>query len=327
MSNQGNHIVGATDKTDQPWLDKKRYNDYPSYIRRKFGGRVQKISVNAGFTCPNRDGSKGRRGCHYCNNSSFRPGYCEPDKSVSQQIEEGVAFFEKKYPQMQFLAYFQSYSNTYGDPELLDKIYTEALSHDKVVGLVIGTRPDCVDADILNLIAQKSDEHFVAVEYGIESTLDRTLERINRQHDFAAVKMAVDQTLGRNIHIGGHLILGLPGESRQDMLDHAARLSDLSLDSLKLHQLQIVSNTTFAKEYREDPDAFHLFDLEEYLELTVDFLELLSPQITVERFVNQAPHEMLIAPKWGLKNFEIVAKIEQRLKQRNTWQGRLYQQV
>jgi radical SAM protein (TIGR01212 family) len=289
-----------------------------------FGGRVQKISVNAGFTCPNRDGSKGKAGCAYCNNSSFRPAYCEPDKPILQQIEEGAAFFENKYPEIRFLAYFQSYSNTYADPELLDRVYTEALNHEKVVGLVIGTRPDCVDQEILDLIESKAKTNYVAIEYGIESTLDHTLDRINRQHDFETVKKTVSDTQDRNIHIGGHLILGLPGESRHEMLDHATRVSELSLDSLKLHQLQIVKGTAFATEYKNNPQSFHLFNIDEYLELAVDFLELLSPDVTVERFVNQAPYEMLIAPKWGLKNFEIVAKIEKRLRERDTWQGRQY---
>ena len=267
-------------------------------------------------------GSKDVKGCSYCNNNSFRPGYCEPDKSVTEQIEEGVAFFSKKYPDMRFMAYFQSYSNTYGEIELLDRVYSEALSHPKIIGLVIGTRPDCVNEEILDLLAEKAKECFVTIEYGIESTNDGTLLRINRQHDYQATIDAIAQTKVRNLHTGGHLILGLPGETREDMLNHARKVSGLGLDTLKLHQLQIVKHTTFAKEYKQHPDGFHLFNLEEYIELVVDFLELLTPDITVERFVNQAPFEMLVAPKWGLKNFEIVAKIEKRLKERDTWQGR-----
>lgn len=308
-----------------PWGHSKRYNDYPSFIKNKFGGRVQKLSVNAGFTCPNRDGSKDTKGCSYCNNNSFRPGYCEPDKNITEQIDEGVSFFEKKYPDMRFLAYFQSYSNTYGDLALLNSVFSEALQHDKVVGLVIGTRPDCINEEILDLLHKKTAKYFVTIEYGIESTLDRSLERINRHHTYEETVNAVELTSARNICTGGHLILGLPGESREDMLSHAKRVSELSIDTLKLHQLQIIKNTTFAKEYKKDPGSFHLFELEEYIELCVDFLEILSPDIVVERFVNQAPFELLAAPGWGLKNFVIVAKIEKRLKERNTWQGRLYQ--
>lgn len=307
-----------------PWGHERRYNDYPTFIRKKFGGRVQKLSINAGFTCPNRDGSKDTRGCSYCNNNTFRPGYCEPEKSVTQQIDEGVQVFSKKYPDSKFMAYFQSFSNTYGEIDLLNRIYDEALMHPKVHGLVIGTRPDCINAQVLDLIEQKAKNTFVAVEYGIESTLDNTLERSNRQHTYAETIRAVELTKGRNIDIGGHLILGLPGESKADMLSHASRVSKLGLDTLKLHQLQIVRNTTFAKEYNKHPDDFSLFELPEYIGFVVEFLEMLDPGISVERFVNQSPGSMLIAPKWGMKNFEIVSKIEKKLKERNTWQGRKY---
>ncbi len=307
---------------DYPWGHFRRYNDYPTFIKKKFGGRIQKLSINAGFTCPNRDGTKDFRGCDYCNNSTFRPEYCEPDKSVTRQIDEGIEFFSRKYRDMRFLAYFQSYSNTYGDLELLDRLYSEALRHEKIVGLVLGTRPDCVNDDILNLIAEKSKKHFVTIEYGIESTLDRTLERINRHHSYQEVIDAVEHTKALNIHTGGHLILGLPGETKEDLLNHAVRISKLSIDTLKLHQLQIVKHTTFASEYNHNPETFHLFELEEYIELVVDFLERLNPGIIIERFVNQSPAEMLIAPKWGIKNFEIVARIEKRLSERGTWQGR-----
>ena len=315
-----------TEKTiNFPWGHNRRYNDYPTFLKTRFGGRVQKLSINAGFTCPNRDGSKDYRGCSYCNNDTFRPAYCEPQKTVSQQIEEGINFYSKKYPDMRFLAYFQSYSNTYGSIELLKQIYTEALAHDKIDGLVIGTRPDCVNDDILNLIEEKSKDYFVTIEYGIESTSDATLERINRQHTYQETIEAIEKTTGRNIHIGAHLILGLPGESKADQLAHAKRISELPIDILKLHQLQIVKHTTFAKEFKNNPTDFHLYDMDEYINLSIEFLELLHPKIIVERVVNQSPADMLIAPKWGgLKNFEIVAKIEKQLKERNTWQGKRY---
>jgi radical SAM protein (TIGR01212 family) len=317
-------MKGAADSVEYSWGHSRRYNDYPSYIKSRFGGRVQKLSINAGFTCPNRDGSKDVRGCSYCNNNTFRPEYCEPEKSVTQQIEEGINIFSKKYPEMRFLAYFQSYSNTYGSVELLDNIYSEALAHEKIVGLVIGTRPDCVTEEILDLIAEKAKEQYVTIEYGIESTLDNTLLRINRQHSYRETIDAMHKTKSRGIHTGGHLILGLPGESRAELLSHATRISELPINTLKLHQLQIVKQTTFAKEFKQNPADFHLFELDEYIELAVDFLELLRPDIVVERFVNQSPFDMLIAPKWGIKNYEIVSKIEKRLKERDTWQGRFF---
>jgi hypothetical protein len=282
------------------------------------------LSIDAGFTCPNRDGSKNRKGCAYCNNNTFKPEYCEPEKTVTQQIAEGVAFFSQKYPDMRYLAYFQSFSNTYGDLPLLNRLYQEALDHDKIIGLVIGTRPDCVNESVLDLIRQISKDYFVTVEYGIESTLEKTLVRINRQHTYRETIDAFAMTKSRGIHAGGHLILGLPGESREELLSHACRISDLPIDSLKLHQLQIVKHTTFAKEFHQQPDDFTLFEMEDYIELIVNFLELLRPDITVERFASQSPGDMLIAPKWGLKNFEIVNKIDKRLAERNTWQGRLY---
>lgn len=306
------------------WGHDRRYNDYPTYIKKIFGGRVQKLSVNAGFTCPNRDGSKSNKGCDYCNNNTFRPGYCEPDKSVTQQIDEGVRRFKLKYPEARFLAYFQSFSNTYGHVDLLDRIYSEAMSHPAIDGLVIGTRPDCVDDEVLDLIAEKGKSTFVTIEYGIESTLDRTLERINRQHTYEDTIAAVKKTKARNIHTGGHMILGLPGESKEDMLQHAGRVSELQIDTLKLHQLQIVKNTTFAAEYRKNPEDFELFELGDYIDFAVDFLELLSPDIKVERFVNQSPSTMLIAPTWGMKNYQIVDKIEKRLALRDSWQGKFF---
>ena len=308
-----------------PWGHPRRYNDYASWLRQQFQGqRIQKLSINAGFTCPNRDGTKSIHGCSYCNNNSFRPDYCIPSSSVTQQINEGVEFFAHKYPNMRFLAYFQSYSNTYGDFALLESIYKEALAHEKIDGLVIGTRPDCVDDDILDMIGQIAKKAFVSIEYGLESTIDRTLERINRHHTFQDSVQAILNTKARNIHTGAHLILGLPGESEVELLSHALKISTLPIDTLKLHQLQIVKNTTFSVEYAKNPEEFHLFSLPEYLELVIRFLENLRPEITVDRFINQTPKEMLIAPSWGLKNYEVMQMVEKELTERDTWQGRLY---
>ncbi len=311
-----------------PWGHTRRYNDYASWIRKQFNGqRIQKLSINAGFTCPNRDGTKSIHGCSYCNNTSFRPDYCIPSSSVTQQIDEGMEFFAHKYPTMRFLAYFQSYSNTYGDLALLESIYTEALAHEKIDGLVIGTRPDCVNDEILDMIGALAKDAFVSIEYGLESTIDRTLDRINRQHSFGEGVDAIIQTKARNIHTGAHLILGLPGESEDELLSHAGKISALPIDTLKLHQLQIIKSTTFAVEYARNPSEFQLFTLAEYIDLVIRFLENLRPEISVDRFINQSPKELLIAPNWGLKNFEVMQMVEKELAERDTWQGRLYEEI
>lgn len=307
-----------------PWGHKRPYNDYGSYIRSMFGGRVQKLSINAGFTCPNRDGSKGRGGCTYCNNKTFRPDYCEAEKSITTQLNEGASVFESKYPQMKYLAYFQSYTNTYAPVDVLKGVYEEAMRHPKVVGLVIGTRPDCVDEGILDYISELAGQFYVTIEYGIESTLNRTLKEIKRYHNFETSEQAIKATKNRGIHTGGHLMLGLPGESIDEMLQHADRLSKLPLDSLKLHQLQIVKHTVMASQYRQTPEMFRFFELEEYVNFIVDFLERLNPAITLERFASQSPFKLLIEPRWGKKNFEVVEMVVKRLAHRNTWQGRLF---
>jgi len=307
------------------WGHNRPYNDYGSYIRQIFGGRVQKISVDAGFTCPNRDGSKGRGGCTYCNNKSFIPEYCESDNSITVQLDEGISAFKEKYPEMKYLVYFQSYTNTYAPVEVLKQVYDEAIRHPKVVGLVIGTRPDCVNDEILDYIADLASDFYVTIEYGIESTINRTLEVIRRYHSFETSVHAIEATHKRGIHTGGHLMLGLPGESRSDMLSHAYQLSKLPLDTLKLHQLQIVKHTVMASQYRSNSDFFNLFELEDYIEFVVDFLERLNPVIHLERFTSESPFNMLVSPSWGLKNFEVVDKVVKRLISRNTYQGRLFE--
>lgn len=306
------------------WKSDKRYNDFPTYFRNKFSERVQKVSVDAGFTCPNRDGTKGKGGCTYCNNKTFKPTYCNLEKSVTQQIQQGVDFFSKKYKAMKFLAYFQAYTNTYAPLEELKRLYEEALQHPKIVGLVISTRPDTIDEELLDYLAELSQRTYLMVEFGVESHLDKSLKLINRGHTFADSVWALEQTAQRGINNCAHLILGLPGENRNDWLEQAKVVSQLPVKNLKLHQLQIHKGTVLEKQYREKQEQFHLFSAEEYIELVVDYLELLHPEIIVERFISQAPPEMLLAPKWGLKNFEFVAKVEKRLAQRDTWQGRLY---
>jgi uncharacterized protein len=308
------------------WGHTKRYNDFPTYFRKLFSERVQKVSVDAGFTCPNRDGTKGVGGCTYCNNKTFKPTYCNLENSVSYQVQQGIRFFEKKYKSMRFLAYFQAYTSTWAPLEILIPLYKEALQHPKIIGLVISTRPDAVNEELLDYLTELSKKVYVMVEFGLESHLDTSLEKMNRGHTFAESVWALEQTAKRDINNCAHLILGLPGENRSDWLEQARVISQLPVNNLKLHQLQIHKDTVLEKQYRKSPEDFHLFSAEEYVELVVDYLELLNPKIIVERFISQAPPEMLIAPKWGLKNFEIVAKVEKRLAERNTWQGRYFEE-
>lgn len=304
-------------------MDTKRYRDFADFLNEHFDGKVQKISLHAGFTCPNRDGSIGVGGCTYCNNQTFSPDYCHTGKSITRQLDEGVAFFARKYPTMRYLAYFQAYTNTYGELEALKRKYEEALAHPGVVGLIIGTRPDCMPADLLDYLADLSRRTFVLVEYGVESTSDETLRRINRGHDFATSVDAIRRTSAAGVLVGAHMILGLPGESREMMLKHARSLSQLPLDTLKLHQLQLIRHTRMAREYEMSPQDFHLYGVDEYIDLAIDFAERLSPRIAIERFVSQSPAELLIAPNWGLKNHEFTARLLRRMRERDAWQGRL----
>ncbi|TKG88875.1 TIGR01212 family radical SAM protein [Puteibacter caeruleilacunae] len=305
------------------WGHSKRYNDFPTYFRNKFQGRVQKVSIDAGFTCPNRDGSKGTGGCAYCNNKTFKPGYCDLETSVTEQIQQGINFFSKKYKTMKYLGYFQAYSNTYAPIEILKQLYSEALAHPQVIGLVIATRPDCLSNEVLDYLEELAKDWYIMVEFGVESCCDETLQRINRGHLFEEAERAIKETARRGIHNCAHMILGLPGESREEILRQAEVLSHLPVENLKLHQLQIHKGTQLSVQYKNSPEDFDLYTAEEYIDLVVDYLERLNPSIIVERFISQAPIDMLIAPKWGLKNFEFVAKVEKRLAARDTWQGKL----
>ena len=304
-----------------------RYNDFAGFLAGEFPFKVQKISVNAGFTCPNRDGTKGLGGCTYCNNQTFNPAYCRDDRSVTMQLEEGKRFFARKYPQMKYLAYFQAYTNTYGELELLKRMYEEALAVEGVVGLVIGTRPDCMPDSLLDYLEEVNRRTFLLVEYGIESADDRTLERINRGHSFACTEDAVRRTAARGIRTGGHVILGLPGESREDLIKQAERLSELPLTALKMHQLQLIRGTRMAHEYALHPEEFHLFSADEYIDLVIDYVEHLRPDLILERFVSQSPRELLIAPDWGLKNHEFTDRVKKRMKERDAWQGKAYRKA
>lgn len=298
------------------------YNEFGQWLRTQFPYKVQKISINAGFTCPNRDGTRGWGGCTYCNNQTFNPDYCRTEKSVTQQLEEGRLFFARKYPDMKYLAYFQAYTNTYGDTRRLITLYEEALAAPDVVGLVIGTRPDCMPDELLDYLEELNRRTFLLIEYGIESTNDDTLRRINRGHTFADTVEAVKRTAARDIRVGGHIILGLPGEEKEHLIKQAGELSALPLTTLKLHQLQLIRGTRMAHEYEECPTDFHLYDVDEYIDLVIDYVEHLRPTLVLERFVSQSPKELLIAPDWGLKNHEFTARLRRRMEERESWQGK-----
>lgn len=300
------------------------YNDFSTFLKHHFPFKVQKISLNAGFTCPNRDGTKGHGGCTYCNNQTFNPEYCRTDKSIARQLEEGKLFFARKYPQMKYLAYFQAYTNTYDKLETLKQKYEEALAVDDVVGLVIGTRPDCMPDELLDYLAVQNARTFVLIEYGIESTSDETLRRINRGHTWAETVDAVRRTSERGICCGGHVILGLPGETRADIVRQAEDISSLPLTTLKLHQLQLIRGTRMAREYEEKPEDFHLFDVDEYMEVVIDYVERLRPDIVLERFLSQSPKDLLVAPDWGLKNYEFNHRLWKRMRELDAYQGKKY---
>jgi hypothetical protein len=301
-----------------------RYKDYTSVLRTQLQGWVQKISINAGFTCPNRDGKIGRGGCTYCNNQTFNPDYCLHGKSVAEQLEEGSCFFRQKHADQHYLAYFQAYTNTYASQGELETLYEEALRFPKVIGLVVGTRPDCVNEELLDYFAGLSRKYYVMIEYGVESTCDETLQFINRGHSFADAQQAIRATAQRGIHTSAHLILGLPHEDRPTLLHHAARLSELPLTAIKLHQLQLIKGTVMAQQYAEHPEWFNLFSAEEYIDLCIDFLERLHPSIAIERFTSQSPPKLLIAPDWGIKNHEFVVKLQRRMIERDARQGSKY---
>ena len=300
------------------------YNDFSSFLKRHFPYKVQKISLNAGFTCPNRDGSKGWGGCTYCNNQTFNPDYCRTEKSITQQLEEGKRFFARKYPDMKYLAYFQAYTNTYAELQVLKSMYEEALAVPDVVGLVIGTRPDCMPDALLDYLSELNKRTFLLVEYGIESTDNDTLRRINRGHTYEQAEEAVRRTAERGILVGAHVILGLPGETHDALLMQAHRLSQLPLTTLKLHQLQLIKGTRMAAEYQQHPEDFHLFELDEYVDMVVDYVQYLRPDLVLERFVSQSPADLRIAPHWGVKNYEFNALVQKKMNNLGVFQGKLY---
>lgn len=297
------------------------YYDFGEFLKIYFPYKVQKIAVNAGFTCPNRDGSKGVGGCTYCNNQTFNPGYCGNGLSVTEQIEKGKRFFSRKYPEMKYLAYFQAYTNTYDETARLSALYEEALGSADVVGLIVGTRPDCVSDELLDYFAVLRKKCFVLIEYGAESAHDGTLAAVNRGHTWAETVDAVNRTVERGILCGLHLILGLPGESVADMLATADEVSKLPIATVKLHQLQIIRGTRLAHQVEKGEVQVSHWTADEYIDLCVEFMKRLSPAIAIERFVSQSPDELLLSPRWGLKNYEFTNLLNNRIKKTSATQG------
>ena len=309
-----------------PWGDERRFNSYAAHFRRVFGHRMQKVTINAGFSCPNRDGKISTGGCTFCDNAAFTPSYCNSAKSISQQIDEGIEFHRKRYrTAQQYLAYFQSFSNTYAPLERLRECYDEALAHPDIAGIVVGTRPDCVDEQKLDYFAELSRKKYVTIEYGVESCYDETLRRINRGHDFATAERAIRMTAERGIHCGAHFILGLPGESDEMLIAQVERINALPLTTIKFHQLQLFRGTPLAREWDEHPERFRFWTIEEYLDLFVEILRRLRPDIVVERFAGEAPPRYHHTEGWGLvRNEQLLAMLDKRLELRGVHQGDIF---
>ncbi|MFB0936866.1 MAG: TIGR01212 family radical SAM protein, partial [Propionivibrio sp.] len=303
----------------------RRYNAYNDWVKREHGGRLQKISIDAGFTCPNRDGTLGVGGCSFCNNDGFTPSYLREQRNILDQIETGLAFMRRRYPETkEFLAYFQSYSNTYGDLDRLRTLYETALAHPDISGLVIGTRPDCLPEETLDYLAELSQRVPVELEIGIESCDDEVLRECLRGHDFACTRDAIHRAARRRLFITGHLLLGLPRETPASLIEGAKSLASLPIDALKFHQLQIIRGTRLANQYRADPASVPLMSPESYLDAVIDILEHLPPQIKIQRLGSEVPPEQRISPDWGIRLARFPAMLDARLQERKTWQGRLF---
>jgi len=301
----------------------RRYNSFGSYVRRAFGSPVFKVNIDAGFTCPNRDGTVGRGGCSYCNNESFKPEECRPALSVREQVQNGIRYLSGRYGADRFIAYFQAYTNTYAPVDELRRLYREALSEPSVIGLAIGTRPDSVDAEKLDMISELAMDRFVLMEYGVQSTYEKSLDYMNRGHDYSKFLWAVEETRKRGLKVGAHMIVGFPSETEEETLSSAGIISGSGIEFLKIHQLQVVKDTPMAREYEKAP--FHVFDYDEYLRFVVSFMERLSPDIVLQRLFATAPDDILVAPKWGRSRHEILRDIEEMLEKLDTRQGRLYE--
>jgi len=306
-----------------PWGNKRRFNSYAEYLKQHFGSRIQKVTIDAGFTCPNRDGTKGTGGCTFCLNDAFNPSYCDPKKPIRQQITEGIEFHAKRYRRaVKYLAYFQAFSNTYKPLKELIPLYEEALSVDSVIGLVIGTRPDCIDDDKLNYFKDLSARTYLVIEYGVESVYEKTLKRINRGHTFANSADTIMKTADKGIKTGCHMIIGLPGETADEILSSASVISALPLHTVKFHQLQIFRGTAMEKEYNENPSAFHLFSLDNYLSFMAEYITRLNPSIIIERIAGETPPRYAAVNRWGPRYDEILVRFEKLLEEKDYWQGK-----
>jgi uncharacterized protein len=308
------------------WGHERRFNSYPEYFRKLFGNRVQKVSVDAGLTCPNRDGTVGTGGCTFCNNDAFNPSYCNPAKPIRQQLEEGISFHRFRYRRAtQYLAYFQTYSNTYTSLEKLKLLYTEALSVPGIIGLIIATRPDCMSPDKWEYLAELAKQVYLSLEFGIESVRDETLLRVNRGHTYEQSAQAFTDARKYGIRTGAHFIIGLPGEDKESFLSDMDRIVLLGMNSIKFHQLQIFRDTALADEFNQNPGEFHLYNLEEYLELVVKLVERLSPECVVERIASEVPPRYQLNPGWGkIRYDEVQRRFEKKLEENNSWQGKYY---
>ncbi len=299
-----------------------RYNLYHNYLKEKFGTRVHKVSLDMGFTCPNRDGTVAQGGCVYCNNDSFVPPYARSRYNMDFQIKHGIEYMKNRFKAKKFIIYFQAYTSTYGDAKELERMYKEALKYDGVIGLSVGTRSDCIDEEKIEIFERLAKDYYVSVEYGIESIYDKTLEFMNRGHNYQSVLDAIKLSKNRGIHLGTHIIVGMPTETEEEMLAMADEVSTLGIDTFKIHNLHIIKNTQLARMYQEKP--FNLFSYEEYLKFIVKFLERLSPDIMLERLFTDTPQDLLIAPKWIERHNEIIYGIRQEMERQDTWQGKYY---
>ncbi len=304
-------------------IEDKGYKDFSDFLKEHFNFKVQKIAVNAGFTCPNRDGNKGTGGCTYCNNQTFNPEYCKPQLSVSEQLEKGKTFFGAKYPSMKYLAYFQAYTNTYGDIDKVIEMYEEALLVEDVVGIIIGTRPDCMPQRLLEYLSTLSHHKFVLVEYGVETSNDKTLQLINRGHTWQDTVEAVTRTHSAGVMCGIHIILGLPSENINDYIATADSIAKLPIVTLKMHQLQLIKGTVMARQVATGELSVQEWDAKGYIDVCIEILKHIPPRIAIERFVSQSPDNLLISPRWGLKNYQFTNILNNKIKSTNTIQGKI----